>query len=85
MFEKLKLRMARHQLAAARQDEEHYRNHANFLRDTVLPELEQRVEAAELAVLGENYQSALADPRTPAYQSRRLVELAMRHQPHQGI
>lgn len=85
MFTKLKLQIARHQLAMARQHEEHYRNHANFLRDTVQPEIEQRIEAAELAVLGKNYQSALADPRTPAYQSRRLVELAMKHQTGQGV
>ena len=77
MLEKLKLRMARRELNLALKYEEQCRHAVAHLQSDILPGLRRRVQAAELALLDDNYQAALADPRTPADQSRRLVEIAL--------
>lgn len=78
MLKKWKLRMARRDLSLALQYEQQCHQEIQDLRNSVLPGLESRVRAAELALMyDDRHQDALADPRTPAEQSRRLVEIAI--------
>lgn len=77
MFNKWRLRRARREFAAALKYSEQLRAEAKHVQEKILPELQQRIEAAELAVLGINHQVALADPSTPASQSSKLITLAI--------
>lgn len=77
MLSKWKLRRARRELTAALKYSEQLRDEVKHVEESVLPELQQRIEVAELAVLGINHQVALADPSTPASQSSRLITLAI--------
>lgn len=49
MFTKLKLWLARRELANALKHEEQMRESAKFVRDVVLPHLERQIEKLELA------------------------------------
>lgn len=78
MLKRWKLRMARRDLSLAQKYEEQCRQEIQDLRNFVLPGLESRVRAAELALLyDDEYQNALANPNTPADQSKRLLEIAI--------
>ena len=77
MLSKWKLRRARRELAAALKYSEQLRDEVKHVQERLLPELQRRIEVAELAVLGVNHQVALADPSTPASQSGRLITLAI--------
>ena len=77
LLSRWKLRRARREFAAALKYSEQLRAEAKHVQDRILPELQQRIEAAELAVLGVNNLGALADPRTPASQSSQLITLAI--------
>lgn len=77
LISRWKLRRARREFAAALKYSEQLRDEAKHLQERILPELKQRIEVAELAVLGINHHVALADPRTPASQSSKLITLAI--------
>ncbi|HLO63530.1 MAG TPA: hypothetical protein VK165_11290 [Azonexus sp.] len=77
MLSKWRLRRARRELAAALKYSEQLHAEVKHVQEKMLPEIRQRLEVAELAVLGINHHVALADPRTPASQSSELITLAM--------
>lgn len=77
LISRWKLRRARREFAAALKYSEQLRDEVKHVQERILPELKQRIEVAELAVLGVNHQVALADPRTPASQSSKLITLAI--------
>jgi hypothetical protein len=75
MFRTWKLLAARRDLAAALAFEAQREHEMQHLRDVVLPKIEQRLVAAEVAMLRGGYQAALADPDTPASHVSQLVTL----------
>ena len=77
LLSKWRLRRARRELAAALKYSEQLRAEAKHVQERILPELQQRIEIAELAVLGVNHHVALTDPRTPASQSSKLITQAI--------
>lgn len=77
MLSKWKLRRARRELAAALKYRDQLHDEVKHVEERVLPDLQKRLEVAELAVLGGNHDVALVDPRTPASQSSTLITMAI--------
>ncbi|HEX6736581.1 MAG TPA: hypothetical protein VF096_17395 [Azonexus sp.] len=79
MLRTWKLLAARRDLATALKFEEQRRDEMQHLREIVVPKIEQRIVAAEFAMLQQCH-AALANPRTPASQASQLMTLLVQRQ-----
>lgn len=80
MFTTWKLLAARRDLAAALKFAAQRQDEIEHLHEIVLPKIEQRIVAAEVAMLRDRCQAALANPRTPASHASQLMTLLVHQQ-----
>lgn len=80
MFTTWKLLAARRDLAAALKFAAQRQDELQHLHEIVLPKIEQRIVAAEVAMLRDRCQTALANPRTPASHAGQLMTQLLHQQ-----
>lgn len=84
MFRSWKLRAARRDLDAMLEYEVRRQHEMQHLREVVLPKIQQRIVAAEAALLRDRCQAALVNPHTPASHASHLMTWLIEQQSPSG-